>query len=298
MTPPDLPEWAFIRTVEPSPHDPSRALSRRHPLQARRPGAVSLQDDRLRRDLAVDHRFGRRQGDSGRRRGDSGRRRGDSGRRQGDSGRRLRTRGPGRPGVSRGTLRRDRDRAVRLPGRRCDVAEVALELPGHPGSTDLKVEGTDLVVATHGRSFWIVDDLTPLHREAAGGAAPAELYAPRRAWRLLPGVLDFLSATDGKDYSIGLGKPATFVATRGRIRSGTAAVPRRGRGGAGRRHRLLPPPGGSCRRRDEGRGRTPRPLPALPSPAADRNRPSPSRFTTPAAPSSGSSARSPRVTTP
>ena len=35
---------------------------------------------------------------------------------------------------------------------------------------DLKVEGTDLVIATHGRAFWIVDDLTPLHREAAARA--------------------------------------------------------------------------------------------------------------------------------
>ena len=29
---------------------------------------------------------------------------------------------------------------------------------------DLEVKGNDLVVATHGRSFWIIDDLTPLHQ--------------------------------------------------------------------------------------------------------------------------------------
>lgn len=29
---------------------------------------------------------------------------------------------------------------------------------------DLKVKDNDLVVATHGRSFWIIDDLTPLHQ--------------------------------------------------------------------------------------------------------------------------------------
>ena len=29
---------------------------------------------------------------------------------------------------------------------------------------DLKVKENDLVVATHGRSFWIIDDLTPLHQ--------------------------------------------------------------------------------------------------------------------------------------
>ena len=30
--------------------------------------------------------------------------------------------------------------------------------------TTMKVKGTDLVIATHGRSFWILDDLTVLHQ--------------------------------------------------------------------------------------------------------------------------------------
>ena len=42
---------------------------------------------------------------------------------------------------------------------------------------DLKAEGTDLVIATHGRSFWILDDLTPLHREAATLALKADAGA-------------------------------------------------------------------------------------------------------------------------
>ena len=29
---------------------------------------------------------------------------------------------------------------------------------------DLHVKDNDLVVATHGRSFWVIDDLTPLHQ--------------------------------------------------------------------------------------------------------------------------------------
>src|SRR5260370_25649388 len=41
---------------------------------------------------------------------------------------------------------------------------------------DLVVKGTDLVVATHGRSFWILDDITPLHQVHAEMAhAPAQL---------------------------------------------------------------------------------------------------------------------------
>jgi photosystem II stability/assembly factor-like uncharacterized protein len=55
---------------------------------------------------------------------------------------------------------------------------------------DLIVKDTDLVVATHGRSFWILDDLTPLHRMAAATAdADAHLFAPRRTvrWRAYKG---------------------------------------------------------------------------------------------------------------
>jgi photosystem II stability/assembly factor-like uncharacterized protein len=52
---------------------------------------------------------------------------------------------------------------------------------------DLTVKGSDLVVATHGRSFWILDDLTPLrHYDAATGAG-AYLFPPRPADRRLGG---------------------------------------------------------------------------------------------------------------
>jgi photosystem II stability/assembly factor-like uncharacterized protein len=44
---------------------------------------------------------------------------------------------------------------------------------------DLVVKGTDLVVASHGRSFWILDDLTPIHQLKEGVAAGNKLYKPR-----------------------------------------------------------------------------------------------------------------------
>src|SRR5262249_52614860 len=55
---------------------------------------------------------------------------------------------------------------------------------------DLIVKDTDLVVATHGRAFWILDDVTPLHQLAA--ALPdgdARLFAPRSTirWRAYRG---------------------------------------------------------------------------------------------------------------
>ncbi|MSO65620.1 MAG: glycosyl hydrolase [Alphaproteobacteria bacterium] len=47
---------------------------------------------------------------------------------------------------------------------------------------DLKVQGEDLVAATHGRSFWILDDVTPLRRMSAA-VTTATLFPPRSTIR-------------------------------------------------------------------------------------------------------------------
>jgi photosystem II stability/assembly factor-like uncharacterized protein len=45
----------------------------------------------------------------------------------------------------------------------------------------------DLVIATYGRGFWVLDDIGPLRQLAdAVRAAPAHLFAPRTAWRFRP----------------------------------------------------------------------------------------------------------------
>ena len=51
---------------------------------------------------------------------------------------------------------------------------------------DLIVKEGDLVVATHGRSFWILDDISRLRQWSVDGAPPASvrLFRPRRAYRL------------------------------------------------------------------------------------------------------------------
>ena len=52
---------------------------------------------------------------------------------------------------------------------------------------DLSVRRGDLVAATHGRSFWVLDDLTPLRQlDAKVAAAPVWLFEPRTAIRLNP----------------------------------------------------------------------------------------------------------------
>ena len=46
------------------------------------------------------------------------------------------------------------------------------------------MKGDDLVAGTHGRGFWILDDVTPLRQvDAAALAAPAHLFAPPSAFR-------------------------------------------------------------------------------------------------------------------
>ena len=50
---------------------------------------------------------------------------------------------------------------------------------------DLVVHGDDLVIATHGRSFWILDDITPLRQAAVRlGSNKPFLYRPQTAVRI------------------------------------------------------------------------------------------------------------------
>ena len=59
-----------------------------------------------------------------------------------------------------------------------------LNLPPSPVH-DLVVKDDDLVVATHGRAFWVLDNLTPVRQVSAqSGAADMILYQPQTALRL------------------------------------------------------------------------------------------------------------------
>jgi photosystem II stability/assembly factor-like uncharacterized protein len=49
---------------------------------------------------------------------------------------------------------------------------------------DLVVHGDDVVIGTHGRGFWILDDVTPLHQRALLSAASPALFVPEPAWRV------------------------------------------------------------------------------------------------------------------
>jgi hypothetical protein len=59
-----------------------------------------------------------------------------------------------------------------------------LNLPPVPVH-DLAVAEGDLIAATHGRSFWVLDDLSPLRQLTPQVVAkPAHLFAPRAAYRV------------------------------------------------------------------------------------------------------------------
>ena len=236
VTPPELPEWAFIRNVEPSPHDKGTlyVAATRYKLDDTAPYLYRTRDYGKTWEAIV---------------------------------------GSGETAIPA----HDFVRVVRADpcceGVLYAGTETGLYVSLDDGASwrrwrsnfpvvpvyDLKVEGDELAIATHGRSFWIHDDLTPLRRIAAQAAAGersvfhspetgfrwtpdsdqadsdpgggtsngasdagdidggALLFPPRPAWRLLPGVMDFITGTDGKDYTIGLGKAATYVASRNEV---------------------------------------------------------------------------------
>jgi photosystem II stability/assembly factor-like uncharacterized protein len=163
VTPPELPEWSLVSVLEPSPHDPATCYlaATRYKLDDTRPFLFKTADHgrtwtAIRGDLP-----------------------------DGEITRVVRE-DPGR----RGLLYCGTESGVWVSlDDGGSWQRLRSELPVAP-IHDLIVKGSDLVAATHGRSFWILDDLTPLHQMDDGlAAADAHLFAPRPAvrWRAYRG---------------------------------------------------------------------------------------------------------------
>jgi photosystem II stability/assembly factor-like uncharacterized protein len=74
-----------------------------------------------------------------------------------------------------------------------------LNLPVAPVH-EILIKDSDLIVGTHGRSIWILDDITPLRAMTADILdAPVHLFAPRTSERILPGI-DWSGNNPGKEY--------------------------------------------------------------------------------------------------
>ena len=89
---------------------------------------------------------------------------------------------------------------------------------GLPGSLpvtpiyDLVIKGDDMVVATNGRSFWILDDITPLRQMADANLEEITLFQPRDTirWRINQG---FMRTEDPTRFGYKMTGPVT-VTTR------------------------------------------------------------------------------------
>ena len=158
VTPPELPEWALISIIEASPHDPATAYiaATRYKLDDYTPYLYRTND------------YGQTWTKI------------TSGIPDGEFTRTIRE-DPAR----RGLLYAGTETGVYVSfddGGRWQRMQSNLPVcPIH----DLIVQGTDLIAATHGRSFWILDDVTPLreYQDDLRDAA-VHLFTPREYVRL------------------------------------------------------------------------------------------------------------------
>ena len=171
VTPEGLPKWTMICAVEPSRHDPSTAYiaGTRYKLDDNRPFLLKTTDrgrtwERI-TDGIPDDDF---------------------------------TRVIREDPEKRGVLYAGTETGVYVStddggswrSLRCNMPVVPVY--------DLAVKDGDLVAATHGRGFWILDDVTPLHHEPPTGAAT--LFAPKPTYRVLPQAGSTPSLVSGKNY--------------------------------------------------------------------------------------------------
>ena len=70
---------------------------------------------------------------------------------------------------------------------------------------DLVIKNQDLVAATHGRAFWIMDDLTPLHQLTEEVVdRPVHLFKPRSTYRSFPQWRPIRGGKPGINYQAGI----------------------------------------------------------------------------------------------
>jgi photosystem II stability/assembly factor-like uncharacterized protein len=190
VTPPDLPEWSLIATIEASPHAP---------------GTVYVAATRYKIDDYGAYLY-----------------------KTEDYGATWRALAGGFPAgeISR-VIREDPvRRGLLYVGTETGIAiswddgatwhRLAGNLPVAP-VYDLAVKHGDLVAATHGRSFWILDDLTPLRAVTDPAADPVQLVPPRptvRPWQNWSVDLFRGPGKTHKNYMMALGTGLTFYEDR------------------------------------------------------------------------------------
>jgi photosystem II stability/assembly factor-like uncharacterized protein len=187
VTPPQMPEWTTVNVIEVSPHDPATAYvaATRYKLDDTRPFLYKTNDY-----------------------------------------------GAGWQAITDGIPPTEFTRVIREdPARRgllyagtetsiyvsfddgANWQRLDLNLPAVP-IYDLAVKDGDLIAATHGRSFWVLDDLTPLRGLTDEVVqSPAHLFRPRDTVRYRGGGGPMRMAA-GVNYSGGLGGVSAIEQTK------------------------------------------------------------------------------------
>ncbi len=174
VTPPDLPEWALISIIEPSPHDPASAYV----------AATRYKLDDFQPYLYKTHDYGQTWTKI-----------------TGDLAENVFTRVIREDPTRRGLLFAGTETGVQVSfDDGVYWQPLKLNLPAVP-IHDLVIKESDLVVATHGRSFWVLDDITPL-RQLSDEVRNASLYLfpPRPVTRFVSFTGYGHSAVPGKNY--------------------------------------------------------------------------------------------------
>jgi photosystem II stability/assembly factor-like uncharacterized protein len=71
--------------------------------------------------------------------------------------------------------------------------------------TDLAIKNDNLIAATQGRSFWLIDDLTPLHQLTKQHSDSSfVLFTPPPSWRMNGGQVKNISKTAGRNHPGGV----------------------------------------------------------------------------------------------
>jgi photosystem II stability/assembly factor-like uncharacterized protein len=159
VTPTELPEWALISVIEPSPHDPATAYV----------AATRYKWDDFQPYLYKTNDYGASWTQI------------TTGIAENDFTRVIRE-----DPLRRGLLYAGTETGLHISfddGEHWQSLRLNLPLvPIH----DLVIKDTDLIVATHGRSLWILDDLTPLHSISKElQDTPVCLFKPRPTFRFM-----------------------------------------------------------------------------------------------------------------
>ena len=174
VTPPDLPEWALISIIEPSPHDAAAAYvaATRYKLDDFHPYLYKTNDYGQTWTKIV-----------------------------GGLAENVFTRAIREDPERRGLLFAGTETGVAISfDDGAHWQPLKLNLPIVP-IHDLVIKDSDLIAATHGRSFWVLDDITPLRQvNDEVRSANVYLFPPRTLTRFPSGGGYGHAATTGKNY--------------------------------------------------------------------------------------------------